>query len=60
MAIRTVVAAESDGPRILRADLCEDKVLGNDCVSPEGSGIGCERQLDPSNLTVRLPHQYFI
>ena len=28
----------------------------NDCVSLEGSGVGSERQLDPSNLTVRQPH----
>ena len=28
----------------------------NDCVSLEGSGVGSERQLDASNLTVRRPH----
>src|SRR5215470_19835431 len=30
----------------------------NNCVSLEGSGVGSERQLDPSNLTVRRSYQY--
>jgi len=53
MAIRTVVAADSDGPGILRAGVCKEQVPG-----PEGSRVGSERQADPSNLTVRRSYQY--
>ena len=52
------MAADSEDQGFFARMFAKSRFPENDCVSLEGSGVGSERQADPSNLTVRRSYQY--